>query len=477
MKKIDLLLLSFIILVATVFRLYKINTPLADLHSWRQVDTAAVARNFVRSGFDLLHPRYDDLSSIESGKENPEGYRFVEFPFYNAIFASAYKIFPILSIEVYGRLTSIFFSLITIGIIYYLVLKENNRIAAFFAGFTYAIFPYFVFFSRAIFPETTALGLTFLSIFCLYFYANNSKKIITYVFSLIFFALAILVKPTVIFYGLALFYLFFLKYRFAFLKKIDFYLFFIISVVPFLLWRNYISAFPEGIPANSWLIAYVNTFEGQKNIFFRPAFFRWIFFQRINIQIFGGFLVFFFITGLIVKTKKYFIHLLLASAAIYLFTFQGGNVQHEYYQILILPPLAIFTGLGISEIIKNKKNYIHSFFIYILIIILFCLSFFFSYYNVRGFYDYPKELVQIANIVNSLTNPTDKIVTDRIGDTTFLYLMDRKGSPAPYKDLSGFKSDGYKYFVTLNKDVIEKIKSEGIYQVKFENDKFALFEL
>src|SRR3989338_11713525 len=118
MKKKDLLILLVITIIAIVFRLYKIDTPLADLHSWRQADTAAVARNFARDRFDLLHPRYDDLSGRESGQENPQGYRMVEFPFYNAIFALIYKLSPVLPIEVYGRLTSVIFSLLIIAVIY-----------------------------------------------------------------------------------------------------------------------------------------------------------------------------------------------------------------------------------------------------------------------------------------------------------------------------------------------------------------------
>jgi len=50
MKKFDIFILSVVLVVAFVFRLYKINIPLADLHSWRQVDTAAVARNFAKNG-------------------------------------------------------------------------------------------------------------------------------------------------------------------------------------------------------------------------------------------------------------------------------------------------------------------------------------------------------------------------------------------------------------------------------------------
>lgn len=107
MKKIDIFILSIILIIAFIFRLYKINTPLADFYSWRQVDTAAVARNFVKNGFDLFQPKYDDLSNVQSGIDNPQGYRMVEFPIYNAIFAYFYKLMPMLSIEVWGRLTTI----------------------------------------------------------------------------------------------------------------------------------------------------------------------------------------------------------------------------------------------------------------------------------------------------------------------------------------------------------------------------------
>ena len=93
----DAAIIGVILFVALILRLYKINTPLADLHSWRQADTAAVARNFVTDGIDLLHPRYDDLSGRESGRENPQGYRMVEFPLYNSLIAYAYKSLPLFS--------------------------------------------------------------------------------------------------------------------------------------------------------------------------------------------------------------------------------------------------------------------------------------------------------------------------------------------------------------------------------------------
>jgi len=55
----------FIILVAALMvRLYKIDSPIADWHSWRQADTASVTRVFAQEGVNLLIPRYQDISFV-----------------------------------------------------------------------------------------------------------------------------------------------------------------------------------------------------------------------------------------------------------------------------------------------------------------------------------------------------------------------------------------------------------------------------
>lgn len=479
MKKSDFIILLLILTVGLFFRLYKINTPLADLHSWRQADTAAVARNFTRDGIDLLHPRYDDLSGREAGQENPQGFRMVEFPLYNAIFALIYKLSPFLPVEIYGRLTSAIFSLLIIAVIYYLLLKENGRLPAVIASLTYAVFPFFVFFSRVVLPETTALAFALISIFLLY--QSGQKKISLFKFSLylaasaLSFTLAILVKPTVIFYSPVLIYLFWQKYKLKFFRKINFYLFFLFAFLPFILWRYYIKNFPEGVPVSDWLITSVNTYEGLKNIFFRPAFFRWIFFERINNLILGGYLSFLLILGVLKKNPKLFFHTFLLSNFLYLFTFQGGNVQHEYYQTLILPTLAIFIGLGVQLFFQIRKNLIPLFFSIPFIIAIFILSFYFSYYRVRDYYNYPQDLTQIAKIINTLSRNTDKIVTDTTGDSTLLYLTDRKGAPSLYKDPPTLSQLGYSYMIIFNKDYAKELKED--FAAVFENDKFVMFKL
>jgi hypothetical protein len=480
-KPKDAIILVFIILVAFGFRLYKYNTPLADFHSWRQVDTAAISRNFERFGFDLMHPKYDDLSNIQSGKENPNGYRFVEFPIYNTIFAGLHLAFPFFPLEVWGRFVSIFFSLTTIAIIYYFLLKEVSRLSAVFGAITYAVMPYMVFFSRVVLPEPTAVGFTFIGLFFLHLFINEDKNkvktISYYVASLLFFIMALLVKPTAIFFGLAYLFLFVRKYEFNVLKKFDVYLYFILAAIPLLLWRSYITQFPEGIPASEWLITGINTGNGLEPIFLRPAFFRWVFYERINQLILGGYLVSLLVVGLMVKQAKFFLYSILLSSLAYLFVFEGGNVQHAYYQILIFPALALFVGIGAAFVIR-KTEYFSPVITYPTVVILFVISFSFSYYNVKNYYGTPGDLMDMAKIVKTFTKPSDKIVTDTLGDTTLLYLSDRRGSPAVFKNLPSLKKDGYSYFITQKKDVVAKIREEEkSFKVVYENNLFALIQL
>lgn len=477
--KLDVLILTVILVIALALRFYKITAPLADYHSWRQADTAAVARNFVRHGMHLLSPRYDDFSSVESGLENPEGYRFVEFPLYNGVVATFAHIGSFWPVEVWGRFTTALFSLILISIIYYLGLKESGRLTAITAAAIYACFPFFVFFSRVVLPETTALTLAFLSIFFLYKRSSLPSPFSTtyFILSLVFFSLSLLVKPTAGFYGLVLIYLMFAREKWRAIQNVQNYLFFFLATIPFLLWRYYIMAHPEGIPSSNWLITSVNTSQGLQNIFFKPAFFRWIFFERINNNILGGYLSSFFILGLIHKQRTYLIQVIFLSALVYLFTFQGGNVQHEYYQTLILPALCLVVGLGIDVIFRNTKLFLTPYITAPLVVSIMIFTAAISYYKVKDFYYYPPEFPKIAQVTSFLTKPTDKIVTDRSGDTTLLYVIDRKGSPALYKEMSKFKEDGYAYFLSTNKDKTEETKREKQYKLIFESDKFALFKL
>ena len=136
-----------------IVRLYRFDNPVADWHAFRQSDTNAVSTIFARDSINLLYPRYFDISNIQSGTDNPSGYRFVEFPIYNAVQAGLFGVFGILALEQWGRLISIFASLAGACFVYLLVKRYASELAGFFAGLFYLFLPFSIFFGRTILPD------------------------------------------------------------------------------------------------------------------------------------------------------------------------------------------------------------------------------------------------------------------------------------------------------------------------------------
>lgn len=472
-----------ILLLALVLRLYKFTTPLADWHSWRQADTAAVARNYSKDGIDLLKPRYDDLSNVQTGQYNPEGLRYVEFPIYQSIIATLHSALPIIPVEQYGRLVTILFSLITISIIYYLLYQEESQVAAIAAAFTYAVFPFFVYYSRVVLPDAPAVSFMFMGIFFAYQYARHTAKSkvnagALLMLSMLFVICGLLTKPTVIFYLLPIVFILFKRYGYGVVSHIPMYVYFLGAVAPLIAWRLFITQFPQGIPASDWLFFGVNTAGGLQNVFFRPAFFRWIFFERILILLLGGYTVVFFMAGIIKKPlKSALFYSIGLSALLYLFTFQGGNVQHDYYQVVILPAVAIFVGLGVALFVQMGKKVANQTMLLASIIIIFAGSWMFSYERVKDYYNISDGLVSTAQAINLITEEDAVIVTDTVGDTTLLYVSNRKGYPAVTEDLHDLRKRGADYFVTDKPDVIVEVKKVPDFSVVFESNKATIFKL
>lgn len=483
LSKKNTLILGAILILAFTVRLYKFTSPLADWHSWRQADTAAVARNYSKDGIDLLKPRYDDLSNVQTGLYNPEGLRYVEFPIYQSIFATIHSVLPIMPIERYGRLLTIFFSLITISIIYYLLYHEESQVAAIAAAFTYAVFPFFVYYSRVVLPDTPAVSFMFMGIFCAYKYAKHTAKSrlsagILLLVSMLLVACGLLTKPTVIFYLLPIAYIMFKKYGYSVISHIPLYLYFVGAVAPLVAWRLFITQFPEGIPASDWLFFGVNTGGALQSVFFRPAFFRWIFFERILILLLGGYTIVFFMAGIIKKPfKSALFYAIGLSALLYLFTFQGGNVQHDYYQVVILPAVAIFVGLGVALFVQLGKKVVNQTMLIASIIVIFAGSWLFSYERVKDYYNISESLVSTAQAIQLITEDDAIVVTDTLGDTTLLYNAHRRGYPAVTEDLHDLKKRGADYFVTDKPDVIVEVKKVPDFSVVFESNKATIFKL
>ena len=330
-SKLEFFLLIFILIFAFGVRLYKINRPIADWHSWRQADTAAVARNFLKEGYTPFIPKYDDMSSQANGLDNPNRFRFVEFPIYNSLI---YIVWSITGVnETFARLVTVFISLGSTLILFLLVKRLSGFITAILSASFFSLLPYNIFYSSAILPGP----LMVFAILGLYFsflkWMDNDTNWYWGISSILFANLAILTWPIALLFLFPVLYLSLEKYNLAIFKKANLWIFALLAITPFIAWRFWMSNFPEGIPNWRFLL-------NEGNIRFKGAFFRWIIAERIGklILTVAGFTL--FIIGLLKKPldkEKLFYYSWLISSAVYFVVFASGNVRHDYYQVPFVP--------------------------------------------------------------------------------------------------------------------------------------------
>lgn len=466
------LLLLLILISGFIVRLYKIDTPLADWHSWRQADTAAVARNFYKEDFNPFIPKYDDMSGVaEHPIPNPERYRFVEFPIYNSLVYFAYLINGGVDIKL-ARLISILMSLGSTIFIYLIVKRQWDIITGLISAFIFAVLPFNIYFSRVVLPEPTliffCLGMFYFT--DIWIFKNNKK----YFFLSSFFTIcAFLIKPVAIFYLLPLAYSYFVKEKRIWPIPKRYFAWVIVSFSPFVAWRMWMQRFPEGIPASNWL------FNGT-HIRFRPAFWRWIFGDRLGREILTMAGSFLFFLGIIKKNEKggCILYLLALSSFLYLFVFATGNVTHDYYQTIIVPALSIFIAHGFITLIRGFNGMIPRLFTIPLAFLMLVLTLYLGWNETKGLFQINNGVISEAGqFADKVLPKNTRVLAPYHGDTAFLYQTNRPGFAdfvLPVKDLI----DIYKinYYVSVNFDD----KTNWVirnYKIIEKNPKFVIADL
>ncbi len=500
-----ILILLCVIIIAGVFvRLYRFDNPIGDWHSWRQADTSAVSRSFVTSGFDLLHPRFEDLSNIPSGKDNPNGYRFVEFPLYNIAQAGLFKLIGGFTLEEWGRLVTIFASSLATLFLYLIVSRHSNRTIGLLTAFFYAFIPYNIYYGRTILPDpsmVTAIlgGIYFFDRYVgviarsettkskipewgqsdkdlrlpRSFFARNDG-LFWFFLALLLTVSAFLLKPYALFFTLPMLVLAYNQWGLRLLAKWQLWVFAIISVLPLILWRQWITQYPEGIPVNAWLL-------NGNGIRFRPAFFKWILYERLTKLISGYLGIFVFLFGLYWarKLKEWlFFASFLVSSLLYVVVFATGNVQHDYYQILIMPSVAIFFAIG-------------SYFLYswsvrkiplgkVILVVSIGGLFWFGWYQVKDYFNINNpDMVIAGQVVDQLTPKNAKIIAfipGQAGDTSFLYQTQRQGWPSFEKPIPEMVQMGASYLVLLD-PTKQDLGFSKTYRIVKATPQYVIFKL
>lgn len=468
------LILFLIVLVGFIVRLYKIDNPVADWHSWRQADTASVTRIYVQQGIDLLRPKYYDISFLQSGKFNPQGWRFVEFPVYNAVHAILFQNIEVFSLEKWGRLLSVFSSLVSLIFVYFLGRRFLGQAGGLVSALLFGVMPFNIYFSRVILPEPMAVtfSLGALLFFVLWFDKNKNWQLIV---SGLMFALALLVKPYTIFYGVPMLWLAGLKFKWntrQLMKSKQIWLFLIITFVPLLAWRAWILQHPEGIPFYKWVF-------NSDNIRFRPAFWKWIFGERLGNLMLGGWGIFAFVAGVLGKLKKddlKFPLMFVLGSFLYVSTIATANVRHDYYQTLVVPAIAIVLARGILYLWETKEFAQPYARIISAATVIFGMGL--SWYSIKEFYkiNHP-EIIRAGEVLDKIAPKDALVVAPYNGDTAFLYQTKRQGWPYQTNSVEELISFGADYYISVNLGDPQTQDAARKFEVPFQNDEFIIIDL
>lgn len=443
------IIIPLLFVLTFVPRLYRFNNPIADWHSWRQADTAAVTRNFVQEGYTPFFPKFDTMNSLnETQTPNPKRYFFAEFPLYNSAVYIFYRAFHHFTLEQWGRIISILSSSFATICLYFLVREYSNKRIAFFSALFFAILPYNIYYGRVIMPDPMHILFSILTLYLVTIWLKTEKWYFSLLAGLAC-TVAVLTKPYALVLLLPIAYLFFTKWQFKTVLKPWVYIFAAIGLFPLFLWRQHINNYPEGMFGTTWLY-------NQGNIRFTGAYFRWLIYDRMNRLIFatGGFALFWigFIKGY-AKKEGLFYYLWFAAIWLFFIVIAKGNVTHDYYQMPLVPVGCIFMAIGLDVLLTSGHTLlqrgINIFVAFVLVLTMLA----FGWYEVRDYFNinHP-EIVQAGQWVDTHLPKNATVIAPYDEDPAFLYQTNRIGWTFGRDKIPQFIKEGAQYLVSVNYD-------------------------
>jgi 4-amino-4-deoxy-L-arabinose transferase-like glycosyltransferase len=398
----------------------------------------------------------------------------VEFPFYNALNAVLAQNIKSVSLEVWARFITISCALITSFFLYLIGKRLMGKWGGLLSAFFYLFIPFNIYFTRVILPDPMGVMFGTISLWAFLEFTNNDKKILLWT-SAIFFGLAILIKPYLGFYLFPIAYLAIKKYgikEFLLVRKVaaGAVVYLTVALVPFFLWRAWEARFPEGIPLYLW------AFNGNL-IRLRPSWWYWIFGERLGHLILGSLGLIPFVFGLInTKVKNLFVQAFLAGALFYVIVVASANVMHDYYQILVIPAIALCLAAGVVFLwTTDMFNKVLARSIVLVSIAVMLIT---GWNQVAGDYNinHP-EIIEAGQAVDKITPKNALVIAPYMGDTSFLYQTNRWGWPVIDDSIDNMIKQGADYYVSVDLGSADTKMIEARFKTVERTDKYIIINL
>lgn len=437
--KRDNYLLLLILAALLILRLYHIGTaPLEIEESWRQADTASIARNFVQYRFNILYPNFNYDGPFPNVPA-------LEFQVTTFAIAIMYSLFGFNYL--WARLVPIFFFMLSAIFLYLFSKKYLGQSGAIFSLIIYGALPINVYYSRAIMPEAAGLMFFIGSLYCFDCWISSKKLAILFLSSILT-ALAIMTKPMTVFIAIPMLYLLIRQCRWNWLLSKELWVFALLAF-GIALTYYYVSIsiadykFSQGLAQNvlfkklpaaiTDLDAY--NYLGKKLI--------------VLVTPVGILLA---LIGLLSFNPQQSVILVWLAAMTLELVLVVTSIRMFYYFIFFSVPCSILIGQGLAYLYGKLQTKAFS----LILLMLFLLN---SYLIVKPMYTLNTTMETQVKIVQEYTDKSDLLILGSF-DPCLLDLSDRRGwrfnlgvyPDLPENDLEEldyYIRNGAKYFVPI----------------------------
>lgn len=474
----NFLILSVILVVALIVRIYQFNASITDTSSDEQSKILLTASDAVKNGNIIgrynITPLEEKLNNADALKYNPSHLLLYERA--TMFLSTTSGMSPHLA----ARLINIVAFLIFIAVAYLLVLKYQSVNTAIIVALSLSLSPYAVFQSRQINAYVVPLMLITASMYLAYLIIAPSKNrmvsALKLVLSMLLASLSIAMNPIFAVFLLPLTYLLYKRFGLDLLRGAYFYLYMFGVLVPVVFINIYQNTLPSLLPLPIWSSQVDYLSSSSQLLFFDRHFIETILVNKFTITMLGGFGLGFVIIGILKKsTKLKLTHYLMIAGLINLILFPEGHLNSTTFGLIFILPVAVYFSSGINLLRESSTRFTSGIVSTLTVIFFVGLSAYLSWGQVGPLYKVDSDMLQIAKIINTLTTSDDLIATDTKGDPTILYLSDRKGIPTTDNGDDELVANGVSYLVTSNSGYAEDLAKK--YNAVFATDKAFIFKL
>lgn len=415
------LLLIGILTLGFMARAATVKSPVFDFHSWRQADTASIARNFLREDFNPLHPQ------VDSRGEQAVGYVETGFEIHAFLTAALAKVAGFSTSL--GRLVSVLSFPLSALLLWAFLRDRYGQPAAVTGTAIYAVgLPLSMYADRAILNEPLLVLLTFASFRSAQLYLRDGRPP---ALAGLFVAMALIavVKPTYLIAGAFVAGLFVERHGGRGLARWELWAVGAVTVGAGVAWFQHARTL-HAITGLSFGLT-DKLFDAE--LLFSGAFVSKIV-VRIVKDVLGPVGVAGAIYGVIVarQSGRWAELVGLAAFLVYLGAVTTGNFAHNYYQLPIVPPAICAMALGLTtavERIGQRRSWTSDRLIagVAAVVWLAALTTFIRAASAHSWYEVDYDRVHICEELVRTVPPGRRLAFLHYGSPDLLFCSDRKG--------------------------------------------------